>query len=102
MGCGASFGIDARGAEKQEPPDPGRVRGVEEVRLNTEVVVQELDRAGGIREDAANSGGGDDDDVRPGRQDGIESRRAVAEVELRRPPSDETLEAAALQLPPNR
>ena len=55
--------VDAGGAEEQELAHAHGVGGADQVELDQQVVGEEVDRAGGVGEDAADPGGGDDHDL---------------------------------------
>ena len=58
-------GIDARRAEKQQLPDADLMGGVDDVRLDHEVVVEEFRRSCRVGQNAADRGRGDEDGLGP-------------------------------------
>ena len=72
----------------------GAAAAFDEVGGDGEVFVDEVRRIGGVRMDAADLGGGDDDDVRFFRGEEIEDRVLVAEVEFGAGGGEESIAAA--------
>ena len=64
-GLGGELGVDAGGAEKEEAIDAGLARGLDDVVLDDEVVADEVGWVGVVGEDAADLGGGEDDELGP-------------------------------------
>ena len=105
LGIGwAQAWVDARRAEEQQPLDPGGVGRVEDASWIRRLSSRNSAGRGGVRHDATHAGARRAPrTVRAAAgKYAIARRPRVAQVELRRPPSDEFLVAAALQLPRDR
>ena len=63
IGCGASLRIDAARAQEQQALDAGAVRGLDDVGLDHQVVVEEVGRIGVVGQDAADLGRREDDRI---------------------------------------
>lgn len=75
------LGVDAGGAEEDKALDAGLVGGVDDVRLDHQVVVEERRGARGVRRDAADFRSREEDDVRAVGLDPGRGRRLLPEVD---------------------
>ena len=96
------FRVDARRPEEQQPVDIGGVRGLKQVGLDAQVVVEEVHRGGRVGHDPADLRGGHDHYRGLRGEDRVEGGISIAQVDLSRAPADQIGEPLRLQVAPHR
>jgi len=98
-GLGRVLRVDARRPEVHQPLHAAPAGGLDHVRRDEQVVVEELGGPGGVGHDAAHGGRGEEDGVGPlGGEERLHVRLA-AEVQLGQRPAHDAAVAAGLEAP---
>src|SRR6202030_2069075 len=76
------FRINARRSKKDQPLDIGQMRGLDDIRLNREIIEQEIGRIRVVGKDSANLGGGEDDNIWLGPGHPLPAGLLLAQIEI--------------------